>query len=236
MKTTLNASIERGETRLITPYNHKIITHIYPSIGPGDYRTVGGEILNKGLLVPNGDYTASLVHAAYCSKIKDEPESQNIKEILKQKYLWVFNRVLSTYKGIYLLQDEKAIGLSQPLNESKLEKMLNGGKDIKGIRFSNNKKLRFAPKGSYSFGEHTPDSLVNDGFMIASYNLEGAEKLAEASSTFRNKPRTFGVEVQEGQTPKQRVSALGVDLGSGRLGFFGSFGDIWDGHAFGVGR
>ena len=172
------------------------------------------------------------MHAAFCSKdVTDEPEFKDVRETMRNRWFWVFNRNLWTGKGVYVSQDLEAIGRSQTLNTADLEKSLNGGKEINGIRFSKDKLVRFAPKESYKFGEHTPKSFAKDGFIIASCGVEGAEKLGEASTKFKfKKPYILGVETQ---AQEQRVSAFcedddGLDFGGGSF----DYGD--GGRAFGV--
>lgn len=238
MTTTNTASVERGMVKLYVLHQGKRIAFAYPSIGPNDYRSVGAEILKRNQNVPTGDHTASLIYSAYCdSRVQNEPEFENVKKIMNNSWLWVYNNDLWTLKGVYVVPDLKALGRSQPLNENELEKMLKGGKDINGIRFSKdkNKIVRFAPKGSYRLGEHNSESFAKDGFMIASCGQEGAEKLGEASTKFKNKmPYIHGLEIKEGQSPEQRVSSLGELFGD-RLHFGGySFVDIDYCRAFGV--
>jgi len=222
------------DAHLVVPHDEEVIKFASPAFGPNTYRNVGQEILSKNLNVPTGDYTASLLHPAYCnSKIKDEPEFENIRGIMKGNWLWVFNRNLWTEKGVYVFQDLEAKGRSQPLDINELERMLKDGKEINGIRFSNDGRVRFAPKESYKLGEHTSESFAKDGFIIASCKQEEAEKSGEVSAEFKNKPYIYGLEIQEGQTPELRVSAVHED--DGRLRFYGNGWDGNDrGHAFGV--
>lgn len=234
------ATIERikkvwtPDAKLNIPHQGKSIFFAYPSIGPNTYTEVGKQILRAGMKVPTGDYTASLLHSAYCDdSISNEPEFQNIREIMKQRWLWVFNRNLWAKDGVYILPDLEASGRSQPLDQKNLEKMLKGSKEINGVRFSKDGKVRFAEKGSYHLGSHTPESLAKDGFMIASYGIEGAEKLGEVSSKFTNKPYIYGVETE---TPELRVSALVVNRDIIRSLYVLGFNFVFNGNssAFGV--
>ena len=221
-------------TELWVPHNEGEIAFASPSHGPNFYQNVGSQILNSNKKVPTGDHTASLLHASYCSSVRGEPEFADVRKIMKYSWLWVYNRNLWTDKGVYIIQDKNADGRNKPLNISDLEKILKDGRELShgGIRFSQDGKVRFAPKGSYVLGEHTSESLAKDGFIIASYEEEGATKFEEVSTVFRNKPYIYGLEIQTGQSPALRVSA--VCDGGGRLGFDGDdFGDD-DGHAFGV--
>src|SRR3989344_4931749 len=146
-------------------------------------------ILKNGQKVPTGDYTSSLLYTAYCDKsVANEPEFKDVKDTMKNSWLWVFNRNLWTSEGVYSIKDEKALGRSEPLDVKNLEKMLKCGKEINGIRFSEDGRVGFAPKESYKFGENTPQEFSENGFIIIVNGIEGAKKLGEVSSKFRNKP------------------------------------------------
>lgn len=226
--------VVRGRVELFVPYHDKEIAFAYPSSGPNTYSEVGKEILQKGLVLPHGDYTAALVHAAYCSDAKDESEFENIREIMHMRWLWIFNQNLWTDKGVYVVQDVQGQGRNGSLSVKNLEKILEGGEEIQNVRFSKDKAVRFASQETYVFGEHTAESFAKDGFVRASVNSEGAEKLAEVSQTFSYKPRTWGLTVAQGSIAKQSVSAWGCYIG-GRLGLIGdSFGVVDGGLAFGV--
>ena len=234
MKTsTKTPRIVRATTKLILPSQGKEIAFAHPSVGPGDYKAVGEAILAQGNRVPHGDHKASLIHAAHCiPEIHDEPEFDNVRGTMGRNWLWVFNRNLWTEDGVYVVQDSKALGGSKPLSRKGLERMLKSGREVNGIRFSKSGQVRFAPKGSYAFDSHTPESFAKDGFIIASSGIEGAEKLGEASSKFRHEiPYIYGVET-DGE--EQRVSAL-IGGGGDRLYFDGNISDDVDRcHAFGV--
>jgi hypothetical protein len=222
------------DAHLVVPHDERVIKFVSPSFGSNTYQNVGQEILSKNLNVPTGDYITSLLHSAYCfNNVRNTPEFKDVRDIMKSNWLWVFNRNLWTEKGVYVFQDSEAKGRSQLLDINELEKMLKDGKEINGIRFSNDGRVRFAPKESYKLGEHTSESFAKDGFMIASCKQEGAEKLGEVSAEFKNKPYIYGLEIQEGQTSELRVSAVNVD--DGRLWFLGYYWSDYDrSHAFGV--
>ncbi len=239
MEKQCNPIVVRRRVELIVPYNKGEISHIFPAIGPDSYRNVGKKILDSKLSVPTGDYTASLLHAAYCSNAKDVPEFKRIrdiiKDIIKDRWLWVFQNNLWSSQGVYVVHDLEAKGLSENLDIAQLEKMLKGSKEVKGVRFSQDNRIRFAPKGSYSLGEHTPESLTKDGFIIASYGERGAEQLGEVASTFNGKPYVYCIDKSERDKPTQGVAALDSGCVDGRLSVRGgSFGDSDGGRAFGV--
>jgi len=223
--------IIRVRTELWVPHNSREIGFASPAFGSNAYIDVGKEILSKGLNLPTGDYTASLLHPAYCNnQVKNEQEFKDVRNIMKNNWLWVFNRNLWNKNGVYVVQDLDAIETSQALDINELEKRLKSGNEIQGIRFSEDNKIRFAPKNTYKLGEHTSESFAKDGFIIASCGQEGAEKYREVSDQLENNPYIYGVETE---TPEQRVSA--VDESGSRLGFYGDdFGVNGRCLAFGV--
>ena len=153
---------------------------------------------------------------------------------MKRNWLCIFNRNLWTSEGVYVVQDLGAIGKSQLLDEKDLEKRLSNSPAGSPVCYSSDIRIRFAPKGSYKLGEHTPESLAKDSFMIASYGFEGAEKLGEIYSKFRYKPEIGGIDVQKGDNPKLTVSVLYDYVNSGLVidGYY--WGDYNKGNAFGV--
>ncbi len=216
----------RGRTELIVSHKDTGLSFIHPPEGPNTYQNVGEYIINKHLELPTGDQIASLVYAAFNSQ---EQEFRNIQDLMKNQWLWVFNRNLWTPEGVYVVQYPK--GTNQPLNQSDLENRLNG-KEINRVRFSEDETIRFAPKESYHLENHTSQSLAEDGFIIASFGKEGAEKLSKVSEKFREEPYVWGTQTD---SPYQTVSALGSSWGGHRLLVVGDLhGDNRNGCAFGV--
>jgi hypothetical protein len=224
--------------KIIVPHEKREIAFdVLSQQGSNDYPTIGKRFLDRNLKVPIGDYTAPLLHAAYCiPEVENKPEFKEIRDIMRGKHhLWVFNRNLWTSDGVYVVLDLNAIGTSYPLNQDELEKMLKGGKELNwgGVRFSEDGRVRFAPKGSYELGRHTSESLAKDGFVVASYNVIGAKNLGKVSTKFDYGSRVLGVDIQEGQNPEQRVSALCGFWNN--LDVFGNYhNNTGDGYALGV--
>ena len=225
--------IFRGRTEIYVPNGASEIIYVTPAVGPNTYQNVGRQIITEGLVPPTGDETALLIHQAYAGKLKDGTELKEVRDIVQKRFFWAFNRNLWTQSGMFSTTDRKAIGRSQELDEEVLDQAIKGGLDINGVRFSQDGTVRFAPKGSYTFGEMSAEELAKDGAMIAQYGVEGAKLLAEASTTRKNKPITYGLNIQKGQTPQIHVSTL--DENGSRLRF-GGLDDFFcvGGCAFGV--
>jgi hypothetical protein len=225
------------ESKLYIPQEDKEIAFAYPAFGPDIYTKTGKELLKHNLTIPTAEQTAYLLHAVYCGpkEFTTSPEAKEIKRIMKDNWFWIFNQNLWTNKGVYVIHDSEAKGISEKLNSEDLEKKLNESIAGSPILYSSDGKVRFAPKESYRLGEHTPDSLAKDGFIIANYGVKGAEKLAEVSSKFKYEPKTFGFD--ETKEPILRVASLysNRDLVDVRLDVGGyNWYDYGDGYAFGV--
>ena len=205
--------IVRGRTELYVPSSASFageVCYVSPAIQES-YRNVGAQILKSGDIVPVGDLTAPLVHEIYCGDSKDEPEFVAGKGILQNRFLYVYNKNLHAFEGLFSVKDRNAEGLSKMLTVNELKQRLVGGKTSQCVEFSSDGEVAFAPRGSYAFGEmEDAGKLALDGAVIAQYGVEGAKLLAEASANLRNKPKTYGVDVKEGQKPVQTVSALYV--------------------------
>lgn len=223
-------------TKIIVPHEKKEIAFDDRREGPNDYQQTGGRLLKRKLKVPIGEYTAPLLHAAYYNpKTVIEPESEGIRNIMKDKGLWVFNDNIWTYEGVYVFPDLKAIGGNHSLTQDKLEEIIKGGKELSwgGVRFGEGGIVIFAPKGTYKLGIHTPESLAQDGLVIANYGFRGAEELGEVSTKFNNPPRTYGFNIQEEQIIKQRVASL-CESANSRLIISCNTDNFRENYAFGV--
>ena len=210
MAKAQNYEVREGRTELIIPKTK----FIHPFEGPNTYRAVGEGVLGRKLSLPTAEQTANLLHASYCGpeSFRENPRVEEVRNIMGNRYFWVFNRNLWTSEGVYVVSDPSATGLSESLSQDELQRRLGEGNDV-----------RFAPKDSYQLGEHTPKSWAKDGFVIATFGEEGAEKTAEIASKFRNYPRTWGLTISKGDKPIQKVSAV-LDFG-GRLGLDGNCDD-----------
>lgn len=220
-KQNQNYDVRIGDTEIDVPGKDGKITFVYlPYKGLRDYKdnyiNIGAWILQRKLAIPTAEQTAYLVHGLYRGPKEFSEHTLIISEIQSQiahnGLIWVFNRNLWTPKGVYVVDDPKAIGNSQELNINDLEKMLKDSKEVNGIRFSRDNRVRFAPKDSYKLGSPNLNpkeypSLEKNGFVIASFGNEGAEKLGEVAK-FCYTPIVQGVEVEKGDRPIQSISAL----------------------------
>jgi hypothetical protein len=222
------------------------LTLASPSFGPGTYSQVGKQVLQKGLLFPTGDQTADLLYAAYCiPEVNDLEEFKEVRDIVRDRLLLVGARDFWTpagksNHGVYVLQDPRAIGMSENLTQDRLETLLKGAEEYRVqdgkngiIRLHPENQIAFAPQETIQLGYfENHNSLKKNGLIIATYLPKKVEKLVEVSSKFTNKPYVWGLDISEGQNPEQRLSAVGGY--GGRLGLGGDWVNDEISHAFGV--
>ncbi|MBM3233626.1 hypothetical protein FJZ19_00865 [Candidatus Pacearchaeota archaeon] len=102
---------------------------------------------------------------------------------------WVFNRNFMTDKGFYVIQDSKS-EFDRKIKPEKLEKMLKDGKEIQGVRFSKDRKLRFCKYPAGPGVEEDYKEIARGEFFKVNFGLSGAKKLAEY---LRITTQNFGV-------------------------------------------
>ncbi len=179
-------------------------TYVFPPVGPNLYWEVGEKILQRGLRVPTGDDIVPLLRGAYCdSHFKDA--AAEYRSVLQSKGgVYVFNRNIWTSKGAYVIQDPEVDALQQLRGNSEevqvwdlMQLIEQGSNGRNGVRFSRDGKTRFAPKESYTLGEINPQSLAEDGFVIANFGERGAREISEVAAQFNNKPFLRLMDVDE---------------------------------------
>jgi hypothetical protein len=216
--------------RIVVPRHIGDITYTGSAFGSGTYEEIGKQILEKGHRVPTGDLSISLIHAAYFDDtVKNTLDAKNIRDILEMKVAGkggyaIYNRNICTFEGVYVVQDEGVQGVQAPFNIEEIEDNLLGGDTELGVRFSQDRKVRFAPRSSFympmnsyrraysAISHHTHATLECDGLVIASFGPEGAKQLAEISSVFNGNPRignNFSSTGETGQITKG-VTYLGT--------------------------
>ena len=214
--------IERGLTKLVIPHEGNYVTFVYSGEGPDSYRNALRRIFEKNLRPATGEETASLFYSIFCDeKFINKSESKKIRGLLRNSptgnWLWVPNINLWTPEGVYVVYDEKGMGQDYKLDVEELESSLKNAKEIGGVKFSENGKIRFAPKNTYIVGQHSYygndknhglysyERFAENGFIIASYGLEGAKKLEEVTRKFQSDPCIWTIDVDRSE---QKNSAL----------------------------
>ena len=203
------------------PHNGEIINFIYDIYGPDTYAKVAESITMDNLTRPTMGETASLLHSVFQ---EDEKEFSEIRDLMKNRWLWVFTGTLYVpNKGAYV-QDSPKIKDGMPLmEESELVKKLE----------DNDPTVRHAPFG-FKTRAMTPIQLARNPYVIALAGEEGAEKLAQVADKHKNRPYLCGFDSVD--SPATRVSALlsDWDWGDRRLYVSDNLHESSDGCAFGV--
>lgn len=189
----------------------------------GLYFDVGEEIIDEKVLkLCDGKSIASLLYHSW--------QEKEVNESLR-RWIWIGEVNVWTKRGVYVIKDEFCYGKDRPFIFPRIGQGFPEGEQIKGVFFNDDRSIRFAPKETYTLGEHTPETLCEDGYVIATCGVEGAAMLAEASKNFNGNPRTWGLDVQEKGTAKHGLTTL---TSSGGLTLRGTFwGDRTGGYAFG---
>ena len=243
MSKTQTPRIERGTTYLVIPVNDNIVQFVSHASGPDTYNVVMQDVAGRGLNLATGEENAFLLDAVYNSDdqdFKNSPEAEFVRnKVIRDNWLWVPNVNVWTPRniknpGVYVVFDEKGEGLSKRRDINQLEEQLSGCSTERGVRFSKDRKVAFAPLNTISSGSHNKGTLAQDGAYIANYGVEGAERLDEVAKKFTFKPYSWIVD-NDSNDQIQRLSALSgdwaVDVGLGA--FFDYVGGSGVGYAFG---
>jgi hypothetical protein len=211
-KTESPYKSEIGVSTIRVPVFEGTATFVSPAIGPKIYTDIGSQIAkDSSIRAPTAQETAALVHAAYLYANKfDHPNLlKNVRDTIRYRWLGVPNQNLWTSEGVYVDADPDMEGKNEALHQKDLEARLEGGQEIKGVRFAGDGSVRFASKETYTIGEElSPEKAKEDGFVIASYFPKGAEQIAEVSETIAKPVYNWGVTVPKDSSPVQGVSAL----------------------------
>ena len=221
-----------GKSYLTVPHEGGELSFAYPAFR-GNYGNVAKQIDNEKLKRPNSSKTASLVYDAW--KSPKEQYSSEIISILKDNCLWEFTGNLYLPK----LDEEINNGVILDLDSQNLKFNENGklvmDKNSLVQRLKNNDSLvKFVPFG-FKTGKQNLIEFEKNPYIQAKYGKEGAEKIAEIASKYKNKPyiNSFNSVDQE----EARMSALVRSWNfGGRLSVYGDYwyGYYYDGRAFGV--
>src|SRR3989344_3068345 len=199
----------------------------FPAFGPKSYNAAVREALDNGQRLPTGKQTAFMLDEAYNSTnryVQNSPEAQFVRgTIMRDGVLWVPNVNIWTpmsirSPGLYTVFDENGQGLVKVYTTEELEDLLSKGSTERGVRFSQDRKVAFAPLNTIKAENHDKGTLAYDGAFIANHDVEGAEKLDQVAEKFFFNPYSR-IVVNTTNKPIQGLSALGGsgDLVDGRL-------------------
>ncbi|MBI5803902.1 hypothetical protein HY450_01525 [Candidatus Pacearchaeota archaeon] len=198
----------------------------------------------RGAALPTGEQSAFMLDEAYNSKdptVKDSSRTEFVRnDIMRNGGLWVPEVTITTPQntknpGMYSVFDENGEGLRRVYTTEELEDRLTGGDTEKGVRFSQDRTVAFAPQNIVRAGEHKKGTLAQDGACIAVYSPEGAEALDRMAEQFRFKLYSR-VAKNNSNENIQSLSALlrGRDLVDDRLDAYFYSDGSWGGYVLSV--
>ncbi len=209
--------------KLFVPHGKGEIAFADAFFGPGSYHNIAKQIEDKGFVPPNGEQLASLIYSVYCQdNLTRDPEFGRVFHNSLEFPFWIFGTNVVTEKGIYILQtDERAArGLQISGNINKhafayhmgiLESLVEHGKEVRGVKFSKDEKIRFAPKESYGPGPfYTRSDFEKDGFMTATFG-EDSWKMYESFRAARMTPFSGAPNPFDSKGAQVGFSSLGAD-------------------------
>jgi len=134
------------------------------------------------------------------------------KNIMYGGWLWVPVVDVWTPKnipnpGMYAVLDETGEGLAREITTEELEDRLSKGNTERGVRFSKDRTVAFAPLPMIRGEYHEKGTLAQDGAFIANYGVEGAEKLDNVTRAFSWRPYSWVVN-NTSDRPVKTLSAL----------------------------
>lgn len=190
---------------------------IFPAFGRRNYGAVVKKALANGQRLPTGEKDAFMLDEAYNSANNEVKNSLRTKfvrdDVMFNGWLWV--PVVNVWTpnntknpGKYGVFDENGEGLERVYTTEELEDRLSSGFNERGVRFSNDRKVSFAPRNTFNGGYHDRGTLSQDGAFISNYGVEGAEKLDKVAENFPQKPYSWIVDNNTNK-PIQTLSALG---------------------------
>lgn len=204
------------EANLYAPLGDRDIAFGFPAFGPSTYGAAVRQVLDNGQKLPTGEQTAFMLDEVYNSTnpdVKNSPEAQFVRnDIMYPNWLLIPSVNLWTPKdarnpGMYAVFDEAGNGLAKKLDPSELEDRLSRGSTERGVRFSQDRTVAFAPLNAIRQTYHEKRTLAQDGAYIATFGVKGAEKLDRVAKVFRNKPYSWIVD-NTTDKPIQTLSAL----------------------------
>ena len=227
--------VKEGKTSLTISHEGGKLTFQHPAFR-GSYGDVAKQIDKADLKRPRSAETASLVYDAFQNK--DGKYESEIIGILKDNWFWEFTG------NLYLPKSNGPAGVSsgEEINNGVIlehnPKIENGklimdkNSLIKRLK-ENDSQVKFVPFG-FKIDSQNSFEFQKNPYIQARYGKEGAEKIAEVASKYKNKPSIWDFKSVDKE--KVRMSALckywGFDDGLVVVGYDWNDGDY--GHVFGV--
>lgn len=172
------------------PHLDTKLKFVYPAKGPARYDNIRNQIIQDDFIHPAMSHNTSLVHHAW--KNQEEIYSKEVIQLLRNIRIWSFNKInYFPNKGAHIRNDQETKDITE----------------------------KFVPFSDYKIGEQSPKELAKNKFVIALAGEEGAEKLAEIASYYKETPYLWSFDNVNEQI--ERVAALNTYWGSNRLDLCG---------------
>ena len=209
------------------PHEGGELTFEYPAF-KGTYADVANKIDKARLKRPSSAETASLVYKTW--KAPKEQYSSEIISILKNNWLWEFTGNLYLPKSNEEINNGVILESNPAIENGKL--VMDKNDLIKRLRESD-PLVKFVPFG-FKTEEQNLFEFQKNPYIVARYGKEGAEKIAEVASKYKNVPYLWNFNSVDEEKTRMSVLYDNWDFG-GRLDVGGNFWvDGSRGHAFGV--
>jgi hypothetical protein len=196
----------------------------------GTYVSLAQQIDADGLQRPTSAQTASLVYDALQNP-KEEYEYEILKT-LNNSWLVEFNGNLYLPKQEGEELHNGVLVEANPTIENR--RLVMDRKSLTERLKKNDSNVKFVPFG-YAVGEQSTHTLAKNPYIIARYGEEGADKIADLASRYKNNPRIDSFKSVNSEIVRMSVLVEGSwDFGN----WLHIYGNYWDddlhGHAFGV--
>ena len=221
----MEAKIEK--TYLTVPHEKGNITFQDSSFN-GTHGNVAEQIDKAKLNRPTSPETASLIYDILQNK--EVKYGLEMIKIIKDSWILEFTGNLYLPKSNEEINNGVILEYNPKITNGKL--VMNKNSLIKRLQ-ENDPLVKFVPFG-YKINEQTPKEFRKNPYIREMYGKEGAEKITEVSSKYKNKPYIYSFDSVDEE--KTRMSAL---YGSWLFDFrLVVFSDCWNnnvkGHAFGI--
>jgi len=221
----MEAKIEK--TYLTVPHGKGNIAFQDSSFN-GTHGNVAEQIDKAELKRPTSPETASLIYDFFQNK--EGKYGLEMIKIIKDGWILEFTGNLNLPKSNEEINNGVIIEYNPKITNRKL--VMNKNSLIKRLQ-ENDPLVKFVPFG-YKINEQTQKEFGKNPYIREMYGKEGAEKITEVASKYKNKPYIYSFDSVDEE--KTRMSAL---YGSWLFDFrLVVFSDCWNnnvnGHAFGV--
>jgi hypothetical protein len=219
--------VKEGKTYLTVPHEGGKLTFQYPFF-KGYFGDIVNSIEKAGLKKPNSSKTASLVYDAF--KNPSGKYESEIIDIMNNYWFGEFTGNLYLPKSNEEVNNGVIIDNNPIIQNGKL--IMNKNDLIKRLK-ENDSNVKFVPFG-FKTGTQNLIELQKNHYIIARYGEEGAEKIAEIASKYKNNPYLWSFDSVDKE--EVRLSALSRyrDFDIGLIVDGDSLSDCGNSHAFGI--